>query len=219
MECPHCRLTNPNSAIRCDCGYNFETRSIEAPTPLSPAGIDLTLQMAHLPRMWIGFALAALMLASEFIDLNGGPGETGTQPNLVFMLFVLATWIYWLWCVHRYHDILTSIPGYHHPISPGQAVGRHFFPVYNFYWVFKWPSEIATFVNWRTQTSAMQGWIVGLLVLAGFVMRAVDASIGMAIVFTGGVYISHQIRKALAAPPVPASAMARPGPPSTLGLS
>ena len=169
--------------------------------------------------MWIGFAMSALLLAAEFIGGNSGPGQTETQPNLVFLLFVLATWIYWLWCVHRYHDILTSIPGYHHPISPGQAVGRHFIPFYNLYWVFKWPSEIATFVNWRTQTQAMNGWIVGLLVLAGFIMRSVDASIGMAVVFTGGVYISRRIIKALAAPPVPVSAMARPGPPSTLGLS
>ena len=207
MECPLCRLTNPDTAIRCDCGYNFQT-----------AQIDLTLKSTPLPRMWIGFALSALILVSEFIDFNSGAQQTGTQPNPVFFIFVLAAWIYWLWCVHRYHDIMTSIPGYRHPISPGQAVARHFIPFYNFYWVFKWPSEIATFVNWRTQTTAMQGWIVGLLVLGGFVMRIVDGSIGMAVVFAGGVYISRQILNALTAPPVPASAMARPGPPSTLGL-
>jgi hypothetical protein len=34
----------------------------------------------------------------------------------------------------------------------------------------------------------------------------VGASIGTAVVFSGGVYISRQILKALAAPPVPASA-------------
>jgi len=169
--------------------------------------------------MWIGFALSALILVSEFINFNSGVQQAGSRSNPVFLIFVLAAWFYWLWCVHRYHDIITSIPGYHHPISPGQAVARHLIPFYNFYWVFKWPSEIATFVNWRTQAPTMQGWIVGLLVLGGFVMRILDASIGMAVVFAGGVYISRQILKALAAPPVPASAMARPGPPSALGLS
>jgi hypothetical protein len=218
MECPHCLLANPSSALRCDCGYDFQTRSIGPPSLQSQADIDLTLQRTPLPKMWIGFALSVLLLVSEVFDFRERPEQTGTQTHLVFLIFVVATWIYWLWCVHRYHDILTSIPGYRHPISPGQAVARHFIPFYNIYWVFKWPTEVATFVNWRTQSTTMRGWIVGLLVLAGFVMRAVDASIGMAIVFCGGVYISREIRKALAAPPVPESAMARPGAPSALGL-
>jgi hypothetical protein len=27
MECPACNLTNPESAQRCDCGYDFESKS------------------------------------------------------------------------------------------------------------------------------------------------------------------------------------------------
>ena len=26
MQCPNCRLVNPDSALLCDCGYNFETQ-------------------------------------------------------------------------------------------------------------------------------------------------------------------------------------------------
>jgi hypothetical protein len=29
MDCPICGLTNPKSALRCDCGYDFASRSIE----------------------------------------------------------------------------------------------------------------------------------------------------------------------------------------------
>ena len=29
MDCPHCGLINPDTAQRCDCGYDFEKGTIE----------------------------------------------------------------------------------------------------------------------------------------------------------------------------------------------
>ena len=29
MQCPRCKLLNPDSAKRCDCGYDFETQTVE----------------------------------------------------------------------------------------------------------------------------------------------------------------------------------------------
>ena len=29
QKCPHCGLFNPPSALRCDCGYDFATRTLE----------------------------------------------------------------------------------------------------------------------------------------------------------------------------------------------
>lgn len=33
--CPHCSLTNPDSATKCDCGYRWDYRG-ESPSPLLP---------------------------------------------------------------------------------------------------------------------------------------------------------------------------------------
>ena len=30
MDCPNCRLINPPSALRCDCGFDFRSKSVEA---------------------------------------------------------------------------------------------------------------------------------------------------------------------------------------------
>lgn len=29
MQCPNCRLENPPIALRCDCGYDFESRQVK----------------------------------------------------------------------------------------------------------------------------------------------------------------------------------------------
>ncbi|HEX5226256.1 MAG TPA: hypothetical protein VFW44_01040 [Bryobacteraceae bacterium] len=38
-DCPHCRLFNPDTALRCDCGFDFQSRTIERPY-LSPKDLD-----------------------------------------------------------------------------------------------------------------------------------------------------------------------------------
>ncbi len=33
MQCPHCRLENPPSAVICDCGYNFDNKDSSRASP------------------------------------------------------------------------------------------------------------------------------------------------------------------------------------------
>jgi hypothetical protein len=211
MKCPRCGLLNPETAKRCDCGYDFELRIFV--NEVMTGGES----KAKLPRMWVGYLIAAIVFVAE---LNGGAAiQDPTAAFWYYTLFTVAGWFYWLYCVYRFHDILTVIPGYEHPILPERAVGMHFLPLYNFYWAFKWPSEIASFVNWRTQAKSMDGGVAGVLVLLSVLVgRTADAAVELVLLFSSGVYISWHLHKAFAAAPVPASAMAAPGPRSVLGL-
>jgi membrane-bound acyltransferase YfiQ involved in biofilm formation len=31
MDCPRCKLVNPDTALRCDCGYDFESKAVKQP--------------------------------------------------------------------------------------------------------------------------------------------------------------------------------------------
>jgi len=173
----------------------------------------MTTAITKLPRLWVGYILAVVFLIAEIAVMLKG--------NLEFLLTTvgLVSWVYWLYCVYKFHDVMERIPGYRHPIASNRAVAMHFIPFYNFYWTFKWPKEIATFVNWRIQARSMNGAVVGVLVLlAVIIMRAVDGFLGLLLLFRAGVYISRRIGRALSAPPVPASAMEPPGVRGPLGL-
>jgi hypothetical protein len=99
---------------------------------------------------------------------------------------------------------MQHVPGWKHPISPARAVGFHFIPVYNFYWVFKWPQEIARFVNWRFQFPLMKPQMVGLMVFAAFVLRFIfDPGLGLILLFLAASYVSGCLRRAFALPPMP----------------
>lgn len=69
MECPRCRLINPDGAQRCDCGYDFGTKTVKTPYSIerlggtTRLGLPYTLCLYALGMMfWFG-ALAFLGVA------------------------------------------------------------------------------------------------------------------------------------------------------------
>ena len=157
---------------------------------------SLNRASTRLPKMWGGyiFALAYLVaeVAEAFADPDGG---------LTFLdqMILLGGWLYWLFCVRQLHEILASATGGSYPITPNQAFGYHFIPFYNFYWIVKWPHEMAGFVSHRAPARRMSHW-VGLLILASVLLRMlVDGALGMAVMFSIGIYLNRRLSRALAA--------------------
>jgi len=160
----------------------------------------------HLPNLRFGFGLAIVLFLSEAVwgvqrELARGTPEAqsagGYAAALTLMGAIVST-AYVLHCVSAYHYVVNHVEGWSHPISPRRAVRFHFIPVFNLYWDFKWPREIARFVNWKMQRNRMSGNLVGMLVLIGFLIGGfIDVSLGLVVIVSTFAYISRCLRDAL----------------------
>jgi hypothetical protein len=171
-----------------------------------PAGSQTpSLTTAHLPIVWIGYVLGVATIIAEYVAISLHPEleKPGAIPPLYFFLVSFIGGVYWLVCIHRIHVVLAHIPGWKHPISPPRAVGFHFIPFYQFYWIFKWPREIANFVNTRLRQPIMKPVAVGVAILAALLLRVLDPGFGLILLFFPISYVSECVRRAIAAQNLP----------------
>ena len=159
------------------------------------------------PRIWIGYLLGVATLIAEMIAVTLHP-ELVKEPLLIPPLYLfLANFIsliYWLVCVYEYHGVLSQATSGAYPIKPLRAAWFHLIPIYGLYWVFKWPRELARFVNGCLPAPLMRPDRTGLAVFIAFVVFLVlDRGVGMILLFWAASYLSRCLRYALTVrPPV-----------------
>jgi hypothetical protein len=151
-----------------------------------------------LPKIWIGFAFAFAFLVAEVIDGAAGGQSPGTK-----LAILVVGLFYWLTCVQRFHTILNQISprvarASTYPITPRQAVGCHFIPFYNLFWIFKWPMVLSKYLRENTSVRIVPSWLLGLLSLLGLLLRSVDGFVGLSVMFCVGLYITRKLREAVA---------------------
>lgn len=163
----------------------------------APAQSRENAPKSELPWVWFGFVFAFAFLIAEFVTLM--PDVDQGTFKLVFIVIMLAGWIYWLFCVHRFHKILGEMSHKSYPILPSEAVLRHFIPFYNLYWMFRWPATFSAYINDRGRVRMVSGNLIGLLLLASFihsfVLRFVDGAVALAVIFSAGLYLSAKLRR------------------------
>ena len=124
-----------------------------------------------LPRVWIGYLLGVATMIAEMIAVTLHP-ELAKEPLLIPPLYLfLANFIsliYWLACVYEYHVVLAQATAGAYPIKPLRAAWFHLIPIYGLYWVFKWPRELARFVNSRLEAPLMRPDRTGLAAFIAF---------------------------------------------------
>ena len=153
-----------------------------------------------LRKIWIGFALAFAFLVAEVVDFAAGDSPAA---KLGLLAAAVAGWFYWLACVQRFHTILNWISprvagASTYPITPSQAVGYHFIPFYNFFWLFKWPMVLSKYLRENTSVRMVPGALLGLLGFLGLLLRFVDGFLGLSVMFCVALYISRKLREAVA---------------------
>ncbi len=157
------------------------------------------------PRIWIGYLLGFATMIAEMIALKLHP-ELAKEPLLIPPLYLfLANFIsliYWLVCVYEYRVVLSQATAGAYPIKPLRAAWFHLIPIYGLYWIFKWPRELARFVNSRLEAPLMKPDRTGLAVFIAFIVFLVlDRGLGMILLFWAASYLSRCLRFALAARP------------------
>jgi hypothetical protein len=192
MFCPKCRAEYPKEIITCDrCNVPLVNYFTSSP-----------------PHLWVGFVFAAVFLTAEIVEALTYPAafEIGTLVPFLAKVGAILTAVggrlYWLSCVDRMHKILLEATDGQYSITPTRAGLYHFIPFYNLYWVIKWPNEIARFVNRRLPHKRMMIGVPGAILLVGALLRG---ALGLAVIFTVGVYLSRRVQAAVAAPVAPPS--------------
>jgi hypothetical protein len=189
-------------------GDPFSSTGSPGAEPGTPAPVQLpAVPPVAMPKLWIGYLLALVTFLGEIIAISRHPELRNAKeikfevPPLEIFLPAFVTRVYWFVCIYGYHKILAAIPGYKHPITPAKAVGYHFIPFFNFFWVFAWPSAIANFVNARLRAPVMRGWILGAAILGSlFFQLFLDPGFGAALLFVATSYLAGFLKRALSVP-------------------
>ena len=170
--------------------------NVSAPAPSAELA---PLRRPHqaLPRMWFGFAIAALCFLVQILGKTRGDATAGA---------LLISWLghfYWLFCVYRIHAMLKEATKSAYPISPAKAVGFLFIPLFQYYWAYKWPKQVAKFVNSRSPASPMRETLPGAVLASGVLLTGFVpyfSIIHLVVIFSVGVYINRKLRTVF--PPV-----------------
>jgi len=62
MDCPRCKLVNPPTAKRCDCGYDFETQKVEV--SYSPQALPKEIKTALVVIIVLNVIVALVALST-----------------------------------------------------------------------------------------------------------------------------------------------------------
>jgi hypothetical protein len=169
--------------------------------PTLPAGLP------PFPKIWLGYLLGLATSVAEIVAIKLHPDLLQAQfpvPPLYLFLANFLSLVFWMVSVYELHTVVAFATGGEYSIKPVRAAWFHLLPVYGLFWVYKWPRELAKFVNTRLPSPLMKPQKTGYLVFLAFVVFLVLArGLGMILLFWALSYLSTAVRLTLVEPPAP----------------
>jgi hypothetical protein len=172
MKCPRCGLINPDTALRCDCGYDFAAKEIResyvAAAENAKAGNETNRRfgrfvsghtraqfvvlafafMVLLSLAGIAFELLQIALLSQADASNYITTAGAEAVSILEALGALLEAVFFFLSAFAFlfwvyrANKNLQALGYHPQFTPGWAVGWWFVPVANFYYPYKVVKEI-----------------------------------------------------------------------------
>jgi hypothetical protein len=149
-----------------------------------------------LPMIWPGYVLAFVLLVVDFGEAIFDPSRADDISTPLWILSNIAFIAYWLFCIHRVHVVLRDVSGGLYPVSPGKAVGFHFIPFFNLYWIFRWTNAIADFINANSAVRMTRVW-PGVFLLGALIVARFAGEVSCLIDFSVMLYIVRKLGRAL----------------------
>ncbi|HXY24275.1 MAG TPA: hypothetical protein VEI73_06465 [Candidatus Acidoferrum sp.] len=169
--------------------------------PVSPGALP------PFPRIWVGYLLGVATFITEIVTAVLHPEllkEPFSIPPIYLFLAQFICLVYWMVFAYEFHLVLKQATSGGYTISPLRAAWFHLIPIFSLYWVFKWPRELARFVNGRLPAPLMHPDRTGLAVFIAFVVFLfLDRGFGMILLFWAASRLSGCLRFALQAPSAP----------------
>lgn len=142
---------------------------------------------------WPGFLLAGFFLVIEIFFYSEDKYGLPKLTEIPIAVLIAAT-LYWQFMIYRIHAFLREFTAGTYPFKPGMAVFGHFIPLFNLYWVCRWPWQLSRFLRSRGGP-AMNGAGAAAALLASILLgRLFDGAVGMAGVFWAMAYITRRLR-------------------------
>ncbi len=221
VACPHCGCPAPvlvlSAAVEPDLSAQIPELPAQPDVPgESGEGIEdespqdgelgepATTASLPFPKVWMGFLfVGARVLVDGYVAAQSNGVDLDSQQRMVTATVAFAGLIYWLYCVYALHVVLAIETGFQHPITPNMSVAGHIVPVFNAYWLFKWPNALGHFLEQHRRPCSLARYWIGLILFGSMGLSYFGGAVTTAAWFAVLIYLAGKIREATA--PAPSS--------------
>jgi hypothetical protein len=147
-----------------------------------------------LPSPYLGYLFCVVFIGYEFL-LPDVSNELAIR-----LAIALFGWVYYLYIVYTIHEVVEIRYTHRYDVSPTKATFLHLVPIYNFYWLYKWPTKLFDYITNREERGFFNQQMVVALILGGPLLSRFDFAVGYACTTTGLLLLINGMKELIQMP-------------------